>query len=295
MIKFFTDHHFHIGKAHLNSGKPCQDYAFSGVQGGLAYAIVSDGCSTGGDTDLGARLITRAAASAIHDHWFSKKYILGEMVTQNISLRQHILFGGARDILRLEFKDLLATCMYICITPTGGIVHLVGDGVVAIKYRDGRAEFFRYDWNNNTPLYPAYREDSYESFINAHGGDIESRVLKEEIWGMDPENELAHLGIKEYTLNTALEGSTISFNPQELSTAIDFIAIFSDGATQVDGMDWKEAVLQLIAFKNIKGDFAKRRMKRFIKESQKTGKGPIDDIAYAVIRVEEEEDVAPKG
>ena len=29
-MKFFTDDYFHIGKAHLGSGKPCQDYAISG-------------------------------------------------------------------------------------------------------------------------------------------------------------------------------------------------------------------------------------------------------------------------
>ncbi len=29
-MQFFTDDYFHIGKAHLGSGKPCQDYAISG-------------------------------------------------------------------------------------------------------------------------------------------------------------------------------------------------------------------------------------------------------------------------
>ncbi len=288
MIKLFTDHHFHIGQAHLNGGKPCQDYAFSKAQEGLAYAIVSDGCSTGGDTDFGARLITRAAASTIHDHWAARKYILGETVTQNISLRQHVLFSGARDILRLEFKDLLATCMYAYITPKGGIVHLVGDGAIAIKYRSGKVKLFRYDWANNTPLYPAYREDSFESFIKAHSGDIKSNVLTEEIWIATPDYGLIPFATQEYTLDTALQGSTLFFTPEDLSTEIDFIAIFSDGATQVDKMVWKDAVSQLIAFKNTAGGFAKRRMKKFVKESHKIGRGPIDDIAYAVVRIEEE-------
>jgi hypothetical protein len=184
--------------------------------------------------------------------------------------------------------------MYAYITPEGGLVHLVGDGAIAIKYRNGKAKLFRYDWANNTPLYPAYREDSFESFIKAHSGDIKSNVFTEEIWIATPDNGLIPFATQEYTLDTALQGSTLFFTPEDLNTKIDFIAIFSDGATQVDKMDWKEAVSQLIAFKSVTGAFAKRRMKKFVKESYKIGKGPIDDIAYAVVRVEEE-DVTSKG
>jgi len=57
--------------------------------------------------------------------------------------------------------------------------------------------------------------------------------------------------------------------------------------TQIDGVDWKDAVVQFLAFKNTAGEFAKRRMIRGIKDANKKGRGPFDDISYAVIGVQQ--------
>ena len=64
-MQFFTDEYFHIGRAHLGNGQPCQDYALSGQTEETAWAIISDGCSSGGKTDIGARLITLTTAKAL--------------------------------------------------------------------------------------------------------------------------------------------------------------------------------------------------------------------------------------
>ena len=82
---------------------------------------------------------------------------------------------------------------------------------------------------------------------------------------------------------------TIPIRPEELGD-LEFLAVFSDGVTQIDGLDWKDAVVQLLAFKTTEGEFAKRRMIRLIKDAQAKGKGPVDDIAYAVVRIIQEED-----
>ncbi len=64
-----TDHTFQIGLQHLQTGKPCQDFALSGtIADDLVYAIVSDGCSSGGMTDIGARLMVLATKRAIIEH-----------------------------------------------------------------------------------------------------------------------------------------------------------------------------------------------------------------------------------
>ncbi len=64
-MKFHTDHHFIIGHGHLADGKPCQDYTLSGLVGGGAYAVVSDGCSSAGQTDIGSRIIAITTGNAI--------------------------------------------------------------------------------------------------------------------------------------------------------------------------------------------------------------------------------------
>jgi hypothetical protein len=69
----------------------------------------------------------------------------------------------------------------------------------------------------------------------------------------------------------------------------DFVAVFSDGVTQVDGMDWRDVVAELMNFKSIEGDFVKRRMNRFLKDCRAHGKGPIDDISMACIHIDHEE------
>ena len=63
--RFYVDDYFHIGQMHLGSGKPCQDYSFSGIIDEGAFAIVSDGCSTGRHTDVGARIIVLSTVNAI--------------------------------------------------------------------------------------------------------------------------------------------------------------------------------------------------------------------------------------
>ncbi|MDO8754959.1 MAG: hypothetical protein Q7J80_13765, partial [Anaerolineales bacterium] len=78
--------------------------------------------------------------------------------------------------------------------------------------------------------------------------------------------------------------------PQDVLELLEFVAVFSDGATQVDELDWKDVVVQSMAFKTAEGEFAKRRMSRLIQDSQKTGRGPIDDISYAVTRIIHEEE-----
>ena len=65
------------------------------------------------------------------------------------------------------------------------------------------------------------------------------------------------------------------------------VSAVSNGVTQVDGMDWRDVVAELLSFKSTEGDFVKRRMNRFLKDCQKHGKGPIDDIAIGDRKVKD--------
>lgn len=68
-MDYKTNHAFHIGAQHLSLGKPCQDYAVSGsINDTTAYAIVSDGCSSGGETDIGARIVALATKRALEEN-----------------------------------------------------------------------------------------------------------------------------------------------------------------------------------------------------------------------------------
>lgn len=286
MVLFNTDHYFFIGHSHLNSGKPCQDYALSGECGGAAFAIIADGCSTGGNTDIGSRIISLATASVIKDHWMVNKDTVGKEISSEIAFKQKIAISGIRSTLDLRSKDMFSTCVYAYLSDKGGLVHIQGDGVVAIKYRSGSISIIKTEWQKNMPFYPSYAESDMGGFIMKHGGDLNADAVKKTtclIGGKDVLKEET----SDFTLKQGIAGTVIKL---ERAEDIDFVAVFSDGIAQIDDVDWIEATLLMIAFKNFAGEFLKRRMIRGIKDFQADGKkGPLDDISCAIIRVTLEE------
>lgn len=296
MTKFFADDYFHIGQMHIGSGKPCQDYSFSEVINESAFAIVSDGCSTGRHTDIGARIIALSTVHALQE-WLKKRHVQFEKLNQSVTQQHNSILLKTIESFNLQFSDLLATCLYVCLTPKVGLISIQGDGVVAKVYRDGSLTFTAYRWNNNTPLYPAYAiMDNYRSFVKAHGDDLNFTSLNVDSYHQDTSGGV-RFNSHGISLGDALQGVVSKISEDEIGT-LSFVAVFTDGVMQVEGIYWKDAVLELLAFKNLNGEFAKRRMIRFIKDSRNSEnkKGPLDDISYAVIRIgHEESKEGPRG
>ncbi len=294
-LKFQTDHYFHIGRTHLNSGKPCQDHALSRVKDTLAAAVVSDGCSTGRETDMGARVLTFSSLDTIETCWTSTRDI-SKATPEAINMREDVMVTMAKSVFKLSFEDMLATCLYGYLTAQGGYAHIRGDGVIASGWRDGRLYMSRIEWADNMPLYPFYAHDHYQGFIKAHGGDLTKKRLTHTHCVYDAlSNTFMNEEEVELTLAQGIQGITFDYTAEQVLKELRYLALFTDGVTQVEGIDWKDAVVQLMAFKSTAGEFAKRRMIRFIKDSQQQGKGPLDDISYAVIMINNEEEEADNG
>lgn len=272
-MKIASDSIFQIGSQHLRNGMPCQDYAVSGVYPSSCYAIVSDGCSSGGKTDVGSRITALNTAVAVRlfkaDH---------AMIKAERDLRDAL----ASRALGLQRPDLLATCGYL-VLPDGAAeisARLYGDGVIASVGPRGLL-MSRYDWAKNMPLYPQYTADEIESFISLHGGDLDAVAAHQHIHcrpaDSDPGDELRPLSIRD-----GIAGFSIDIEWSRSNT----VAVFSDGVTQVQGMDWRDVVTELMSFKSTEGEFVKRRMNRFLKDCRKYGNGPIDDISMACIHID---------
>ena len=285
---FFVDDYFHIGHMHLASGKPCQDYSFSGLLRDSAYAIVSDGCSSGRHTDVGSRVVALSTVSSIRE-WLELKNIPITNLKDIVYNQHKIAIAKSIEAFNLELQDMLATCVYACITPNGGVIHVQGDGVIAQVYSDGLITLTSYQWLNNIPLYPAYAADDYRGFIQCHGGDLKAHVLKIDYCEYAGSDKLIEaFPTSHVSLGSSIQGTELFISAQEIEK-LKLIAVFTDGVMQVEGMSWQNVVLELLAFKNLEGEFAKRRMMRFIKDSKKDNKkGPLDDISFAVIRVGQE-------
>lgn len=287
-MRFFTDHYFQIGHAHYTAGKPCQDHALSRSSGSIACAIVSDGCSTGGNTDAGSRILTFGTLQAIRDHAKASSGLL-RTAAISITARQQQLIGSVRPMLGLERSDMLATCAYAYLTPHGGLIHIQGDGVVGWKCQNGDIFMRRYVWSDNTPFYPSYEGLDLDAFIERHGNDLTTMRLNEDIVFRSSNGAYPDAAKSvSHTLQQGIAGVSLEIPRNELDY-IEFVAMFTDGVAQIECIDWRDAVTEFLAFKSKTGEFAKRRMIRGVKEMQKVGKGPIDDIAYAVIRIEQDD------
>jgi hypothetical protein len=294
-MRFSADHYFQIGHSHYTAGKPCQDHALSRSSGLIACAIVSDGCSTGGNTDAGSRILTFGTLQAIRDH---AKASNGSLETAAISItgRQQQLIGTVRPMLGLDRSDMLATCVYAYLTQHGALIHVQGDGVVGIKYRTGSINMHRFDWAKNAPFYPSYEEEEAKQYIvNLHKGIVDTAVMSHVSLWRNPDGKSEREETSQISFKEGRDGYVLKIPAEDLSN-IEFVAVFTDGVTQIgklpngdDPLDWRDGVAEFLAFKNNAGEFAKRRMIRGIKDMHQFGKGPIDDISYAVIHIEPDE------
>jgi hypothetical protein len=272
-----TDHSFHIGEQHLRTGKPNQDYALSGsLQNGAAYAIVSDGCSSGGQTDIGSRLLSLATKRAIAESANDAH----ELTFVN---RVRDAYAETfRTTLGLAPNDLLATCLFAVAWDDEVFINVTGDGVIALQFRD-ELSLSRFTWERNMPYYPAYRlageDDAYSQAMAEYQNPLTEYYYPTE-------SDAAKS--RPYTITQGMKGITIQArsgycknNPRPLRA----VGLFSDGVEQVDGMETQEVVSALMSFKSTSGKFVTRRMNRFLQAAKKSGRGPIDDIAMAVIHL----------
>jgi hypothetical protein len=280
------DHAFHIGEKHLRQGKPCQDYALSGTLSEcISYAIVSDGCSSGGLTDIGSRLVVLATERAIRE-----SVLYGELSAQRINVARDAYIETFRRTLGLKADDMYATSLWALMTEDTVLAHAAGDGVVALVRKSVDYPYtFELVWDNNTPYYPSYHLAGQDNgFAHAHKDSGTPLTLTIEDTAPTGMGGIPDGSIRELTLKEGMAGITIDLSRSDPAfvTPVLGVALFSDGVSQVDGLETREVVKSLLAFKSTTGQFFTRRMNRFLQDVKRIGRGPIDDIAGAVIHIE---------
>jgi hypothetical protein len=284
-----TDHTFHIGLQHLQTGKPCQDFALSGtIADDLVYAIVSDGCSSGGMTDIGARLMVLATKRAIVEHLPVSKTSNWYDTMLRIAATRNQYLTSYRDELGLQNADLLATCLFAIGTPNLVVGHVTGDGVIAVVYEHDTI-IEEFSWQKNTPYYPAYViSDQDTAFKRIHEDNAEPFTHMCTWMKMRGQGGTVEGSLETLTVEHGLEGIFIAHGHSEKNFypgRLVAVALMTDGVTQIDNVDVMETTEKLTAWKSTQGQFAVRRMNRFLTEAKTAGKGPQDDIAQAVIHL----------
>lgn len=276
------DAFYRIGIQHGAEGMPCQDHALIYSDEDVFFAGVSDGCSSGGKTDIGARIVNMSTIQSI-----KKSMETEHLYHTSVFVRRERckMLQGASELLGLSSLDLLATSLYIYSTKSRTYVHVVGDGTVAIVFADGHMEVRRFTWDNNTPYYPAYDMHLKDQFILHHGGDVLGEQFVEEQWQCSSEGVWDLMSTLQHTIIHGMRGHVIDLSQFIEQGQISCVAVFTDGVDLVDGFSWQEIIKRSLAFKQIKGAFVRRRMIKLCKEISVEHKGPMDDLSCAVMYV----------
>lgn len=262
----WSDFFFRMGSTHA----VCQDYAVAGQSGNVTYAMLADGCSgkhIPGEpgspyTDFGARFLVRCA----------QRY-LGEMVAGRFP--ETAIVHDAQAITHqahLPSVSLDATLLAVVAQPGGSaLTFQTGDGVIAIRHRDGTRTYQSVEFGNNMPYYLSYllHPTRRQSFFKP---PPEAGVSPEEAG-----KAFMTTGAKQPGGPWERTQWTFHINPTEPLTftgrhephPTELVMLLSDGASSFQLKDGTPVPLedvldQLFEIKGFAGQFLTRRCTRFL-------------------------------
>src|ERR1041385_5992525 len=133
-----ADATINIGSTH----SLCQDYVIARND----YVILSDGCSSSPDTDIGARLLVKALDQSLRQPAGVE------------DLHRHAA-GVALDwanMIALPPESVDATLMSIHVTGDDVVVACSGDGVILLESQTGVLDVYVISSPSGYPFYPSY-------------------------------------------------------------------------------------------------------------------------------------------
>ena len=261
-----------------NSHEVCEDYIYHSFQVD-PYIILSDGCSSSKNTDVGARVLVHAARNILN-RFIHKTGIpiegdvLGDMIAHEAeeTIKKLGLNTSALDatlLLAYRLKDKI-------------IINVFGDGNVILKKKDGTTKIYNYQYAKNMPYYLSYYVDAgrqfqycKEMFETDEGG----KCLVTSCHNNDNFNVSIEDFVKIPTFILPIE------DYEMVGIASDGIESFFSPHDNSLRKDYKEVLEELTAFKGTVGEFLKRRCKRAIKNYKKEGIEHYDDVSIGVMLI----------
>jgi hypothetical protein len=270
-----SDCAFYLGSTH----EVCEDYGVAGEAvlpgSGEAsdYAIISDGCSSSKDSDIGARLIVKAAECLMIGNALSNP---GELhsTAAAIALEQARMIG-------LDRTAVDATLITVQTFDTRFVAAITGDGVIGYKRRGESLAFRAVSFPSGYPFYPSY----------IHQIDRVCEQLRKEPWL----KRITECDVERDTLLYQRDLLAPASPTEIFSGSMDeyeFVVVTTDGSDsfydtevgetrhQTVSMPQSKAISRLLAFKSFGGSFVTRRLKRMMRDRELTNR---DDIAVGAI------------
>lgn len=240
--------------------EPCEDYVLAGVSP-VPHVLLSDGCSSEPQTDVGARLLA---------HAYLKRLTEGDR--ENASIRAVTNALTCANILGLSHAALHATLSVLHVDDDNVWARLHGDGVVFYRLKGDKAfRWFQVEYEGNMPFYPLYHCDRA---VLRHFAEKTRRIITGN-------------GYQDAASLFESVGETVCLLPTFL---VDTVGIASDGLASF-GVPVETVLSDLCDFKG-HGKRLQRRMRRLLKDYAKRGLTHTDDLSVGVLFREEEADAS---
>ena len=261
-----------IGSQH----KICEDYIISGNDP-VPYVILSDGCSTSHNTEMGARILTHLAKQYLKynadnlsdiDYWE-----LGTWVIHNAE-------QTARQ-LGLSTSCLTATLIVAYRIDNRIRIMIYGDGGFITIDNYDNIEMRSIEFTKNAPYYLAYLIDSTRHTLYQNS-DPTKTIIRHHADGSKTKTAVDYDRPLDFTIPTHIHPIILI-----ASDGIDsFLKTESNGASTYLKSD--EIIKPCVAFKNFKGEFLKRRFNKQMITFSKNNIEHFDDLSIgAFLKLEE--------
>lgn len=261
-----TDSFFRKGFSH----QICEDYALNENENLFSF-IVADGCSSSDYTDIGSRLLSWAAKEVLNS--------IGEEIVNLSPSRIGKLIIDKAFIsvknLNIPTSALDSTLIVGFFNKQDNKVHVLmyGDGAIFFKLKNNEAvQHEIIEYSENYPFYLSY-------LLYANGKD-----------SFDKKNQTKIIKSNSSTIeNDNLYVSKYIFEVKDL----EWIIIGTDGVDNVfntcdfSKIENDKLHNEITSFKNFKGEFIKRRMKRAFKTLNKENFDNNDDFSISGIYLNE--------
>lgn len=244
-----------------NSHTICEDYTYYAQDD---YFIVADGCSSSPNTDIGARLLT---------HLFSAELEHNRPLT--VDSLDKILKKATEIIHSFKLSSFSLDSTLLCGYIKDKIINinLFGDGYLFVKYKDGSNLIIEIEYTDNAPYYLRVNCDE---------------LYKKQWLEHFPNNRLKIIEYIQNSISKTMNSNVTNYPSYSFDLDnIEYIGIASDGLASFvnplgDIKSPKEVIDDILSFKNNKGAFVKRRLKKMIKNYGKDGFHNYDDVSVAV-------------
>jgi len=268
---------FTIGSTH----SICQDYAVAvpgftsnGIEAG-PYVVISDGCSSSPDTDVGARLLTRATRQI-----FSVDVEVAELHKESAQLALRWA-----ELLGLPTQSVDATLLTANLNRDDLIIGCSGDGVVVLETREGRVDVHAISSPSGYPFYPCYahQPERLDELI-ARGRAYKELKHFRRVSAGEPLTL-----VNESTSDSLTEVFRFKVSDHKYAALVsDGIYSFFSAKPSIDGkrveaIPMVEALNELWSFKNSHGAFVSRRVNKFKKDCRAKEWRHADDLAFGAL------------